>query len=552
MSQEDALKRAIAREKRARQDAESLLEQKSLELWDKNQELEQINANLALKVREGRKEMERISRFPVENPQPVLRTSLNGEIGFSNQPFRDLAAVFPQEISDLIALSAKVIQGVGSKSLDFSFGEKHYTVDIVQIKNYDYINFYFTDITPLRKATEVIKYNEEKYRGVIESIELGILELDHLFVVTKVYPKVLEINGFLEDEVLGRPAFELFSDLNVSNGDVFKGGVVEVRARHGEGKDVWVRVSSAPLQNVEGENVGYIAVVQDVSEAHLRYDELKAAQLQAEESGKAKERFLANMSHELRTPMNAISGMAELLNENIHTEREQKYIQTIIKATNNLLVVLDDVLHLSKIEAGQLEIEIRETSLFELIDHVKTTMSMKALEKDLSFSVDLDEGIREVVKSDSVRLGQVLLNLVSNAIKFTKKGFVKVKVLLLDEGSDYQNIRFVVQDSGIGIKEENLEKIFQAFAQADNSIERKFGGTGLGLAISKQIVASLGGLITVQSIPEMGTSFSFDLRFKLGQTLRSVTENVKLDESKMNGLDVILAEDNEFNGLLIQ
>ncbi len=546
------MKRALAREKRARQDAEALLEKKSLELWYKNQELDRVNAVLSQKVLDGRQEIESLSRFPGENPHPVFRTNLKGEVVFSNQPFRKLFEEYPHEVTEFIHVSTSDIQGGESKSLDFSFGEKTFNAVIIQVLRRDYINYYFADITPLRKATDVIRFNEEKYRGVIESIELGLLELDHRLAVTKVYPKVLEMTGYSERDLLGEKVRDLLVDPDDFDIEEYRNGVVETRTKHAEGRDLWVRISTAPLRNPEGENIGYIAVVQDVSESHLRYEELKDAQLQAEESGKAKERFLANMSHELRTPMNAISGMAELLNENVHTEKEQKYIQTIIKATNNLLVVLDDVLHLSKIEAGQLEIEIRDISLFELFDHVKTTMSMKTLEKGLSFSVDLDPRIREFVKSDSVRLGQVLLNLVSNAIKFTKKGFVTVKIHLLKSDADSQSLRFLVQDSGIGIKEGNLEKIFQAFAQADNSIERKFGGTGLGLAISKQIIESLGGEITVESIPEVGTSFSFDLDFQLGENLLGAADDVKIDESKMDGLDVILAEDNDFNGLLVE
>lgn len=553
MSLEETLRRAITREKKARQEAETLLEKKSLELWNKNQELEQANSSLERKVLDGRREMERLSRFPVENPQPVLRTDLNGGIEFSNAPFQILFEEYEDEIMKFVSSVSSDIENNETKNLNFSYPHRTFNVVVVQVETHRYINFYFTDITPLRKATDVIKFNEEKYRGVIESIELGLLELDHRLVVSKVYPKVLDITGFNESYVLGKKAAELLAKPEEFSLADFKSGVVETKVKSLSGDDLWVRISTAPLQNVGGEKIGYIAVIQDVTKSHLRFDQLQEAQRLAVESGKAKERFLANMSHELRTPMNAISGMAQLLHENVQGEKEQKYIQTIIKATNNLLVVLDDVLNLSKIEAGHLELEIRETSLFGILEHVKSTMSMKALEKGISFNVEVnDKNIHDIIKTDNVRLGQVLLNLVGNAIKFTQEGFVKIKVDLVGSFEDSQNLRFTVQDSGVGIKPENLERIFQAFSQADNSIERKFGGTGLGLAISKQIVASFGGELSVQSVPEVGSSFSFELNFSSGLAIQEEQESAVFDLSKLEGVDVILAEDNEFNGLLVE
>jgi signal transduction histidine kinase/CheY-like chemotaxis protein/HPt (histidine-containing phosphotransfer) domain-containing protein len=240
---------------------------------------------------------------------------------------------------------------------------------------------------------------------------------------------------------------------------------------------------------------------------------LKLAKEGAEEASRMKSIFLANMSHEIRTPMNAVIGMAYLALRTELTDKQRDYLEKIHRAAISLLGILNDILDFSKIEAGRLDIERTDFSLQHVIGNLTTVTSHLAAEKGLQYSIDIAPDVPDYLSGDPLRIGQVLINLMSNAVKFTHEGEVKLSCFVLNSDVDSVELKFEITDSGIGISPEKLERLFQAFTQADESTTRKYGGTGLGLTISKRLVELMNGRMTVRSMPDQGSTFGFSVLF---------------------------------------
>lgn len=276
--------------------------------------------------------------------------------------------------------------------------------------------------------------------------------------------------------------------------------------------------------------------------------------LRAERSEQFKQQFIANISHEIRTPMNAINGMVSLLlNKNPRPEQES-YLHAIAKSSDILLHVINDVLDLSKIEAGKLELETIDFSMADTIKQVKDTLSYRAEDKGLQLVTEIDEKLDDVLVGDPFRLNQVLINLGGNALKFTEKGGVHIQLQLEKKEHDNVWIKFAIADTGIGIPADKLPKLFENFTQVSSSDTRKFGGTGLGLSISKQLVELQGGKLAVESQLGVGTTFSFILKYPVGSANRlkqRLAAERNADGSILNGLRILIADDNEYNRLVV-
>ncbi len=276
----------------------------------------------------------------------------------------------------------------------------------------------------------------------------------------------------------------------------------------------------------------------------------------AERTAKLKQQFMANMSHEIRTPMNAIVGMTRLLAEKNPKPEQLKYLNAISQSADNLLVIINDILDFSKIEAGKVRIEQIDFSLKDCLKNVVNILRLKAEEKDLQLWFDLAIDVPEIVIGDSTRLNQILMNLAGNAVKFTEKGRVDIFVYIYEIKNEKAFVKFDVVDTGIGIAEEYVNKIFEGFTQAGTDTARKFGGTGLGLTISKQLLDLMQGTIEVKSKIGEGTTFSFIIPFAIPKEKKNLSRQEILysneDMELLNYAKILMAEDNEFNLILAE
>lgn len=307
------------------------------------------------------------------------------------------------------------------------------------------------------------------------------------------------------------------------------------------------------LETTIDKTIGEIRFIRAGQEAQEKLFDTIREKERAEQSEKFKQQFLANMSHEIRTPMNSVIGLTNLLIKTKLDEQQQKYLNIIKKSSENLLVIINDILDLSKLEAGKMDFEKIPFSVKEVTETLYHTMLFKAEEKKLQFKTTIEPGTPDVLIGDPTRLNQILINLAGNAIKFTESGSVTVDVRELNKTGNVSMIQFSVIDTGIGISAENISKIFDSFSQASSDTTRKFGGTGLGLTISKQLVELQGGKITVKSEPGKGTSFIFTLPFNIGESLANAESGKDENDIKgeeLKGLKVLLVEDNQFNQMV--
>ncbi|MEP5764177.1 MAG: PAS-domain containing protein [Halieaceae bacterium] len=286
---------------------------------------------------------------------------------------------------------------------------------------------------------------------------------------------------------------------------------------------------------------GFVRIFSDVTQRRAEEEELIAARQVAEDSARSKAEFLANMSHEIRTPMNAIIGMSQLSLKTELTPKQHNYIDKVHRSAVGLLGIINDILDFSKIEAGKLEIETIDFRLEDVLDNLVNLVGLRAEEKGLELLLNVDADVPRLLVGDPLRLGQVLINIGNNAIKFTEEGEVVVAVRALERTGDSVRLQFSVKDSGIGMSVEQKARLFQAFSQADASTTRKFGGTGLGLTISKRLVDAMGGEIIVDSKPDMGSTFSFELELDWKESDEPLP---RADELELSGLRVLAVDDN--------
>jgi signal transduction histidine kinase/CheY-like chemotaxis protein len=272
----------------------------------------------------------------------------------------------------------------------------------------------------------------------------------------------------------------------------------------------------------------------------------------AERAALTKSQFLSTMSHEIRTPMNAVIGFTHLLLQLDPRPEQMEYLKLLKFSAENLLVLINDILDFSKIEAGRIEFEEADFSIKELVSNIRLALLQKANEKDIQLKLLIDQELPDAVKGDPVRLGQILTNLISNAVKFTKKGKVTIVASLNKKLKDYTVIDFEVADTGIGIAIDKQEHIFESFSQAAADTTRKFGGSGLGLTITKRLLELMGSEIKVESELGQGSVFSFSIKIKNSdvQFTRNENNDIRFETKSLKGVKLLIAEDNQINVIL--
>ncbi|MGZ4118244.1 MAG: PAS domain S-box protein, partial [Bacteroidia bacterium] len=417
----------------------------------------------------------------------------------------------------------------------------------------------YRDVTEMKNTTDFLKWNEEKYRSIIENMGLGIIEVDPNQKIMYVNNQFCKDTQYTSEELTGQNAEELLlpaeARKKMKEAETLRkkgqSSAYEIQLKRKDGSLIWMLISGTPKYNTNKKNIGSIGIHLDISNQKNTELELRDERAKAEQSKRAKEIFLANMSHEIRTPMNAIIGFSRLLKEGALSAKQFSYLDAIISSSENLLVIINDILDFSKIESGKISLEEIPFNLETTIERVIKQVELKSLEKSIALKVIYDPKLPKILIGDPFRVGQVLLNLVNNSVKFTRQGSIKVICSLNDINKDSVNVSFKIADTGIGIKKEILAKIFEDFIQADDSINRKYGGTGLGLTISKQLIELMGGEISVESVIGLGTIFTFSLSFKIASHEQIPKKEKKIvDLKKLTGRKILLAEDNEFNQML--
>jgi len=374
------------------------------------------------------------------------------------------------------------------------------------------------------------KQRNAEFEGVVNAIgrSLAVVEFDLNGTIMHANQNFLDITGYRLDELVNRKHAVLCSKTESNSAEYLAFWETLRKGIHTSGdfqrfgkngKEIWIHGSYNPIFDPDGHPYKIIKFASDLSERHAMEQDLRVAKIKAEHAAAAKNTFLANMSHEIRTPMNAILGFTDvLLNEPV-SDSQRRHLTTVRNSARSLLTLLNDILDTAKLEHGSVELEVRDFSLREVCMQVMATLRINAQTKALPLILDYPDSVPEFFQGDALRIQQILLNLIGNAIKFTEHGEVTLHVNQQDAC-----IHLIVQDTGIGIAPDRLNHIFDPFAQADASMSRRFGGTGLGTTISRQLIELMGGRIWVESELHVGSQFHVELPLPIGEAISAIDE----------------------------
>lgn len=585
MDELDVLKRKLAREKASRKEAERILEEKAIELYRANQELIVVrdSQEIELKKRIAEiKDKERTYRNLIENASDLIYTcDIDGCItyvnpmlvnfsGFSEEQligsnFKDFVApnyrkrvqeFYAVQYSDKLQSTYTEFPVIDSKGKEIWIGQ---TVDMTSSDKISF-NVLARDISDRKKVERALMLSEEKYKSIIENMELGLLEVDRNGKIIRAYPKFSKLTGYENEELVGKDAASYFLSedeaerMRIRTKDRIQGKseVYEVKLRRKDGSEVWVLISGAPYFNEKGIVDGSVGIHLDISLQKDLEEELRNANRIAEDSLKAKDLFLANISHEIRTPLNAIIGISELMLNSLPTVTQTKYLETIMASGDNLLRLINEILVLSKIQSGKFVLRNEPINLSKLFEHIHRSFSVIGGKKGLPVNLVSDLELDQFYLTDPTRLKEVLFNLVGNAVKFTKTGSISIEIKRLSRNSTIDHLSFEVIDTGIGIPKEDLEHVFQMFTQASNTNVVSENGTGLGLSISNGIIENMGGKLRVSSDLGKGSRFYFDLELERTESVKEPkVSKLNTDHSKLSGRRILVVEDAEVNRFLV-
>ncbi len=405
-------------------------------------------------------------------------------------------------------------------------------------------------VAALKDTNLSLRQSEERFRLLTSKVkDYAILFLNEDGVVLTWNEGAERLNGYKEEEIVGRSFQTFYQQEDVLAGKPQSAlrqardlGQYETSGWHmrKDGQRYFADILITALHDANGDFVGFAKITRDITQEKRSEQDLRAAIEQAESASRAKSEFVANMSHELRTPMNAVLGMTYLLGNSALSQEQRKYLDMIRASGQSLLDILNDILDFSKIEAGRMELSLAEFRLGDVLDAIATIMSVNSGEKDLELIVDVASNVPEILVGDALRLQQVMINLVGNAIKFTERGTVLVSVKRIGSGEDMVTLEFSVRDTGIGMTAEQQARLFSPFTQVDSSMTRRFGGSGLGLTISRRLVDLMGGRIVVESELGRGSEFRAVLALKKA----APREDRKRPADLLPALRLLVIDDN--------
>ncbi len=419
-----------------------------------------------------------------------------------------------------------------------------------------------------KHAAELIIANYA--RSLIEASRDPMFTISPEGKITDVNNASVKITGSTREKLIGTDFFGYFTEpekARMGYQEIYKKGfVADYQLTIKDHKLTDVLFNGSIYKDEEGNVQGVVVVARDFTDQKRNETELKDAKVsaelatevaegakaKAEDAVKAKQQFLSNMSHEIRTPMNAIIGFTKVILKTDLSAKQREYLTAIKMSGDALIVLINDILDLAKVDAGKMTFEQTPFKMALSISAMLHLFEPKIQEKNLELVKEYDDKIPEVLMGDPVRLHQIILNLVSNAVKFTSSGKITVSVRLISEDEEKATIEFSVSDTGIGIKEENLNKIFESFRQASSGTSRLYGGTGLGLAIVKQLVEPQGGTIHVKSKVGEGSTFSFTLDFKKTDANPEMIEELLELNPEIKNIKVLVVEDMALNQLLMK
>jgi PAS domain S-box-containing protein len=403
-----------------------------------------------------------------------------------------------------------------------------------------------------RERAEIdLKESQIRVETIVDSMGEGLIMFNQEDEIVYANSRLFKMTGFGREDIIGKPgALLLYEPETWQSEDERLANRIhgtleryETRIRSKDNAFLWVELIFTPMPNADGEIIGTLGTLIDISERKKAGEKLAQARDQAVEASRLKSEFLATMSHEIRTPMNGVIGMSELLLDTELDIEQRDFVGIINTEAYNLLDIINSILDFSKIEAGKVILEVMDFDLVSTTESVAELLTIKARDKGLTLMTHIDAAIPQPLRGDSGRLRQILMNLAGNAIKFTESGQVVIRARLDSEIDNIVKIRFEVEDSGIGIPEAAQTQLFQAFTQADGSITRRYGGTGLGLAISRRLVEMMDGEIGVISDVGQGSTFWFtailERNFEAEEETMSLRKTVDL-----RGLNVLIVDDN--------
>ena len=420
-----------------------------------------------------------------------------------------------------------------------------------------FVDGLLSDITARKQVEHELAHERKLFNTLMDSIPDTIYFEDATRRFTRVNKAQARMLGVVDPkDAVGKTDFDFFSpevaqEFHASEQRLLQSGepMIDVVQKicKPDGQVQWLSATEVPIRDDDGKIMGLVGISRDITDRTLAEAELQKSKEAAEAANRAKSEFLAMMSHEIRTPMNGIIGMTELALDTPLTAEQHEYLTLVKSSADSLLTVINDILDFSKIEAGRLEIETIEINLLGCLAQLLEPLAIRAHQKGLELTYCVQPDVPKNLLGDPVRLRQVLVNLVGNAIKFTEKGEVNVHVALESRPQSPITLHFSVTDTGTGIPSDKLQTIFGAFTQSDSSTTRKYGGTGLGLAIASRLVQLMGGRIWVESALEKGSTFHFTARFPLADPTPAPAEPVSL-----HGKPVLVVDDNSTNRRLLE